>query len=540
MGHAGAERPVFALGGSRLGKRVTAVTARLRRRAFPNHWSFLFGVVSVALFTVLLVTGIALMFFYDPSTAVVRYHGRYPLLRGLEMSQAYESMLHISFDVTGGLLLRQAHHWAALMLPGSLALQLLSTFFTGAFRRPRRWAWVLLVGIFVLALVSGWSGYALPDDTLSGTGLRIVQGVMLGIPIIGTWLTWKLFGGEFPGSIITHMCVIHLVAPAVLAVAIAMRLRMTYRLGPPQFGASGRTDGNIVGIPMWPNAVARMTGLFFITTGVVMLMGATLTVSPVWMYGPSSPSNAFAGSQPDWYTAFLDGALRLVPAGWEVDWLGRTWTLAVLVPLVAIGLFFALLTTYPFLEAWIAADGREHHLLDRPRDTPTRTGLGVAGVTFYGTLWLAGSADVIATHFRVSFEGVIWLLRAVVLLGLPMAYLLTRQICFALQIQDRERLLHGAESGRIVRSPNGGYVESHAWLSVRRWYALTTSTTTSTRHPAPEVRLDKEERAAPIERLRIRLQRRLFDDRPQTIGGSSGTSHASDRGEVAAGSEARR
>jgi ubiquinol-cytochrome c reductase cytochrome b subunit len=471
--HTGTEGPAYALGGTRLGKRVTAVTARLRRRACPNHWSFLFGVVSVALFMVLLVTGIALMVCYDPSTAVVRYHGSYPLLRGLEMSQAYASMLRISFDVTGGLLLRQAHHWAALMLPGSVALQLLSTFFTGAFRRPRQWAWVLLVAIFVLALVSGWSGYALPDDTLSSTGLRIVQGVMLGIPIIGTWLTWKLFGGEFPGSIITHMYVIHLVAPAILAVGMAMRLRLTYRLGPTQFGASGRTEGNIVGVPMWPNAAARMTGLFFITTGVVMLMGATLTVSPVWMYGPSSPSNAFAGSQPDWYTAFLDGALRLVPPGWEIGWLGRTWTLAVLVPLLAIGLFFALMTTYPFLEGWIAADRREHHLLDRPRDTPTRTGLGVAGMTFYATLWLAGSADVIATQFRVSFEGVIWLLRAVVLLGPPLAYLLTRQICFALQIQDRERLLHGAESGRIVQLPNGGYVEPHAWLSARRRYALT-------------------------------------------------------------------
>lgn len=490
MGHAGAERPVYALGGSRLSKRVTALTARLRRRAYPNHWSYFFGLVSVALFTVLLVTGIALMFFYDPSTAVVCYRGSYPLLRGLEMSQAYASMLHISFDVTGGLLLRQTHHWAALMLPGSLALQLLSTFFTGAFRRPRQWAWVLLVGIFVLALVSGWSGYALPDDTLSGTGLRIVQGVMLGIPIIGTWLTWKLFGGEFPGSIITHMYVIHLVAPAILAVGIAMRLRLTYRLGPPQFGGPGRTGGNIVGVPMWPNAVARMTGLFFITAGVVVLTGGTVTVSPVWVYGPSSPSNAFAGSQPDWYTAFLDGALRLVPPGWEVGWLERTWTLAVLVPLVVIGLFFALVTTYPFLEGWIAADRREHHLLDRPRDTPRRTGLGVAGVTFYATLWLAGSADVIATQFRVSVEGVIWLLRGVVLLGPPIAYLLTRQICYALQTQDRERLLHGAESGRIVQLPNGGYVEPHVRLSARRRYALTTTT----QRPPPEVRLNEESR----------------------------------------------
>ena len=96
---------------------------------------------------------------------------------------------------------------------------------------------------------------------------------------------------------------------------------------------------------------ARATGLFFITAGVVVLMAATLTISPVWLYGPSSPGNAYAGSQPDWYTAFLDGALRLVPPGWEISWLGRTWTLAILIPLAAILLFFTLVATYPFSRA---------------------------------------------------------------------------------------------------------------------------------------------------------------------------------------------
>lgn len=243
-----------------------------------------------------------------------------------------------------------------------------------------------------------------------------------------------------------------------------------------------------------------------------MLLGGTATVSPVWAYGPSSPGNAFAGSQPDWYIAFLDGALRLVPSGWEVTWLGRTWTLAVIVPVMMIGLFFGLVTTYPFLEGWIAEDRRAHHLLDRPRDTPARTGLGVAGVTFYLTLWLAGSADVIATQLRVSFEGVIWLLRGVALLGPPIAYLLTRQICHTLRASDRERLLHGVESGRIRQLPNGGYVEPHVRLNARRRYALTT---TATQHSPPVVLPDKGEKVGALERLRIRLQRGLFQDRPE-------------------------
>ena len=447
---------------------VSRLIDQLRHRARPNHWSFLFGVISLACLSVLVVTGFILMLLYDPSSALVRYRGSYPLLRGVEMSRAYASTLSISLDVPGGLLLRQAHHWAALVLPASLLLQLVSTFFTGAFRRPRQWIWVLLFGAYVLVLVSGWSGYGLPDDNLSGTGLRIVQGVTLGIPLIGSWLTWLIFGGEFPGRILEHLYFIHLLAPAVLVMLVAVRLRLTFVQKPPQFAGPGRTEDNIVGLPVWPAAAARATGLFFITAGVVVLMAATLTISPVWLYGPSSSGNAYAGSQPDWYTAFLDGALRLVPPGWEIFWLGRTWTLAILIPLAVILLFFTLVATYPFLEGWISGDRREHHLLDRPRNTPTRTGLGVAGVTFYITLWLAGGADVIATQFRVSFEGLIWFLRGVILLGPPVAYLVARQVCYTLQHADRERLLHGAESGRIVRQPSGGYIEPHQPLSARQ------------------------------------------------------------------------
>lgn len=417
-------------------RRVGPLVEGLRHRACPNHWSFLFGVVALACLVLLVVTGLVLMLFYSPSSAVFRYQGSYPPLRGVAMSRAFESTLHISLDVRGGLLVRQAHHWAALVLPAALILQMLSTFFTGAFRRPRHWSWVLLFGVFTLTLVSGWSGYGLPDDALSGTGLRIVQGVTLGIPLVGTWLTWILFGGEFPGEIIAHLYGVHLVAPAALVVLVALRSRFAYRHRPPQFPGPGRSEDDVVGLPLWPTAAARAAGLFFLTLGLLVLMAATLTISPVWRYGPSSPGNAYANSQPDWYTAFLDGALRLVPPGWEFAWLGRTWTLAVLVPLGIVGLFLALVAAWPFIEGWISGDRREHHLLDRPRDMPARTGIGAAGMTFYGTLWLAASADLVATQFRVSFNGVIWFLRVVLLLGPLLAYALTRRICLGLQASD--------------------------------------------------------------------------------------------------------
>ena len=138
------------------------------------------------------------------------------------MSRGVASTLRLSFDVPGGLLVRQAHHWAALLLPAALLLQLAGAFFTGAFRRPRRRLWVLLVVTSCVVLAAGWSGYALPDDSLSGTGLRIVQGTTLAVPFVGTWLTWALFGGEFPGRIIEHLYVVHLLASAVIIALVVL------------------------------------------------------------------------------------------------------------------------------------------------------------------------------------------------------------------------------------------------------------------------------------------------------------------------------
>ena len=438
---------------------VTRRTGRWRRRVQPTTWSLLWGTVSAGCFVALLITGVILMVFYDASGDLITYGGSYALLRGTAMSRAFASTLWLSFDVPGGLLLRQAHHWAALLLPASLLLQLAGAFFTAAFRRPRRGIWVLTVGAFLVVLVCGWSGYGLPDDNLSGTGLRIVQGTTLAVPFVGTWLTSVLFGGEFPGRIIEHLYLVHLLASAVLLVVVVLRLRLVRRRGPVQLPGPGRTAARVVGLPVWPQSAVRVAGLFSVTLGVITLMAGTLTISPVWRYGPSSPGNAYAGSQPDWYTAFLDGALRLVPPGWEVVVAGRTWTLALLVPLAAIGLFFTLLLLWPYAEERLTDDRTDHQLLERPRDNPVRTGLGAAGISFYGALWAAGSADILATEFAVSFESVLWVLRAVVLAGPVVAYLLAVGVCRALRTTETERGRHGIETGAIVRLPSGGYVE---------------------------------------------------------------------------------
>jgi ubiquinol-cytochrome c reductase cytochrome b subunit len=450
------------------GHRIDDTWAEVRRRRVPTHWTNLFGIITVASLVVVTVTGVLLMFFYTPSSEGAVYAGSYAPLHGATVSQAFASTMRVTFDVPGGVVLRQAHHWAALLLPAAIIVQLVATFFTGAFRRPRRAMWVMLLLALIAALASGWSGYALPDDMLSGTGLRIVEGIVLGIPVIGTWLASVLFGGPFPGRIIENLYPLHIVVfPGALLVLVALRALAAWRHGPSQFPGQGRTPENVVGVALFPTAATRAGGLFLVTTGLLLLISATVTVSPIWLYGPADPGNAGAGSQPDWYTGFLDGALRLVPPGWEVVWLGRTWTLAILAPLAVVGAFFAFVAAYPFLEEWVTGDRGDHHLLDRPRHAPTRTGLGVAGLVFVGVLWAAGGADIIATAFSVSIEHVITALQVALVVGPLLAFTVARRICFGLQRKDAGLLRHGYETGRIVRLRGGEYVEIHQPLDER-------------------------------------------------------------------------
>lgn len=496
---------------SAAGRRFATIRAEFAGRRVALRWSNLFGVVALACVVVLFVTGILLMFWYSPSSQRVEYDGSYAPLYGQQMSAAYASILHLSFQIPGGLLVRQAHHWAALLLPAAITLQLAVTFFTGAFRH-RRGSWLVLFSLFVVALTGGWSGYALPDDMLSGTGLRIFQGILLGIPVAGTWLSWLFFGGEFPGRIIENVYPIHIaVVPVLLLGLLALRARMAHREVPLRYPGE-------VGIPVYPNASIRVGGLFAIVTGVLVLLAATVTVAPVWLFGPSAPGDASAGSQPDWYTGFLDGALRLVPPGWEFVWLGRTWTLAILVPLTVVGVFLIAVALYPFFEQWVRGAGKDDGLLDRPRNEPTRTGLGLAALVFYGSLWGAGSADLVATHFSIALEVVVHSFQALVVIGPVVAFFLTRRVCLALQKKDRTILLHGYETGRIVRLPGGEYIEVHAAVPADRLSSLTGPRTM----PSVVVRPDERGRVGRWSRLRARIARAYFEDRiePRAIGQS--------------------
>ena len=430
------------------------VPERWLRRARADFWSSLFGEIALYTFVVLAATGVYLAVFFDPDMKRVAYHGSYGPLRGVPVSKAYESALHLSFDLRGGLLMRQIHHWAALIFVAAVSLHLLRLFFTGAFRRPRRLTWLIWVTLLPLGMAAGWTGTILPDDMLSGGSLGLLQGVLQSIPVVGTQLTFGLFGGDIPGhQIIPRLYWLHvLLLPAAIAGLFALGRRLARRRGharrpvPPGSGARGSFQGAPV-------------AMFFATCGVLALLAALAQVNPIWLSGPYRPGVTTAGAVPDWYMGFLDGALRIMP-GWELEVAGHTLTLAVLVPaLIVPGAFFALLAAYPLLERRLTGDRGVHLLPDRPRDAATRTAVGAAGITFYGLLWAAAANDQIAYHIGLDLYGVTWFFRAAVFGGPLLAYALTRRICLSLTVREREEAVHGRQTGLVVMTPDGGFNE---------------------------------------------------------------------------------
>jgi ubiquinol-cytochrome c reductase cytochrome b subunit len=490
---------------------ISTAVKELGRKIFPDHWSFLLGEVALYSFVIILLSGTFLTFFFSASMAPVVYDGSYVPLKGVEMSAAMSSSLNISFDIRGGLLMRQVHHWAALLFVASIGLHMLRIYFTGAFRKPRELNWVIGFILFILAMAEGFTGYSLPDDLLSGNGLRIIDGMVKGIPLVGTWISFLLFGGEFPGqAIVGRLYSLHiLLLPAIILALIAMHLLFVVVHKHTQYPGAGRTNKNVVGYPVLPVYAAKAGGFFFIVFGVVMLMASLFTINPIWNYGPYDPSPVSAGTQPDWYIGFADGALRLIPPGLEFVWLDHTWSFNILIPLVSLGLFILVVLIYPFIEAWVTGDKREHHILDRPRNAPTRTAIGAAGVTFYASLWATASSDIIATHFHVTMEGVIHTLQFTTIVGPFIAFFVAKRVCLALQKKDREIVLHGYESGRIVRLPGGEYIEVHQPVDeYERWKLVSYAD-----YKPLMIRPNDQGRITTVQRVRGGLSRWFFEDR---------------------------
>ncbi len=440
-------------------------SAALRRqlnKVFPTHWSFLLGEIALYSFVVLLITGVWLTLFFDPSMAHVTYEGVYQPLRGIQMSRAYETALDISFEVRGGLFVRQVHHWAALLFAASIMVHLARVFFTGAFRRPREANWVIGSLLLILAMFEGYFGYSLPDDLLSGTGLRAAfSSITLGLPLIGTWMHWALFGGDFPGEIIIpRLYALHiLLLPAIMLALIGAHLALVWFQKHTQFPGPGRTENNVVGVRVMPVFAVKGGAFFAVTVGLLGLMGGLLQINPIWVLGPYKPSQISAGSQPDFYMMWTDGLARVWP-DWEFYPWGHTipqsnWVAG------GMGLVFILLIIYPFLEKKFSRDDAHHNLLQRPRDVPTRTAVGSAAIAFYLLLTFMCMNDIIALKFHISLNATTWIGRIGMVLLPAIVYFVAYRWCVGLQRSDRDVLEHGVETGIIKRLPHGAYIELH-------------------------------------------------------------------------------
>jgi ubiquinol-cytochrome c reductase cytochrome b subunit len=444
---------------------VATPLRKLLNKVFPDHWSFLLGEIALFSFIIILLTGTFLTLFFDPSMREVEYEGSYTALRGTEMSSAYATALNLSFDVRGGLLMRQMHHWAALLFMAAIVVHMARVFFTGAFRRPREANWAIGVVLFLLGFLAGFTGYSLPDDGLSGTGLRIASAIMLSIPVVGSWVSASVFGGEFPGElIIGRFYIAHvLLIPGALLALISAHLGLVFKQKHTQWPGPMRTNSNVVGERMFPRYALKQGGFFMIVFGVVAFMAGMFQINPIWIFGPYRAAEVSSASQPDWYVMFMDGLVRLFPA-WEITIpIGEGYVIPPLFwpAVVGLGALMTVPMFYPFIEARWLKDKGSHHLLQRTRDVPERAGVGAMAFSFFIIATISGGNDVIAEKFHISLNAMTWAGRIGLVVIPPLAYYLTVRICLGLQQHDREVLAHGVETGIIRRLPDGRFMEVH-------------------------------------------------------------------------------
>ncbi|SOD58784.1 menaquinol-cytochrome c reductase cytochrome b subunit precursor [Streptomyces zhaozhouensis] len=488
------------------------------RKIFPDHWSFLLGEICLFSFIIVMLTGVYLTLFFVPSMGHVEYTGSFEPMQGVMMSEAYASTLDISFDVRGGLLVRQIHHWAALLFVVGIFMHMMRVFFTGAFRKPREINWLFGFLLLVLALFTGLTGYSLPDDLLSGVGIRFMEGAILAVPVVGTYIQMFLFGGEFPGyDIIPRFFVVHvLLLPGIMLGLVVAHLILIVYHKHTHYAGPGRTNDNVVGMPLLPVYMAKAGGFFFLVFGVITLIAATVTINPVWVLGPYRPDQISTNAQPDWYLGFSEGLVRMMP-GWE--WVipgGYTLNFGLLVPLIVFPGLLTAIALYPFFESWVTKDPREHHIAERPRNNPTRTGFGMAWLTAFGVCMLAGGNDLWAIHFHLSINAITWFCRIGFFVLPVVAFFVTRRICLGLQRRDAEKVLHGRESGIIKRLPHGEFVEVHEPLSQEQLYTLTAHEQQKPLELGPDTDKNGVRRPVnPLERVRARFSKAYFGEQAQ-------------------------
>jgi ubiquinol-cytochrome c reductase cytochrome b subunit len=433
---------------------------RTLRYVFPEHWSFLLGEVALYAFLFLVLSGVYLALFFTPDIGSHEtYAGPFQELSGFSVTPAYESTLRLSSTVPAGLMVRQAHHWAALVFVVAMVAHLARTFFTGAFRKPREVIWMLGVLLLGAGILEGFAGYSLPDDLLSGMGLAIAYGVALSLPLLGGSVGALAWDGQYPGSgvIESRLFILHVfLIPAIMAALIALHLALVARHHHTQFRGPGRREDNTVGNPMWPAYALRSLGLMLMVFAVLVALGGLVQINPVWQWGPYEIDRATNGAQPDWYLGWLIGGLRIMPSV-DVRVFGRTlipnpfWGGALFPTIV-----FAYLLVHPWVEQRLTRNRANHHLLNRPREHPWRTAWGAAFLTWVGLIFFAGSSDRLFYQVGIDYEAQIHVYRVLVFVAPVVAFVATKAACDELR-RSRAMPFRGGPGRRVRRREDGGF-----------------------------------------------------------------------------------
>ena len=411
-------------------------------KIYPDHWSFYLGEFALYFFLVLVGTGIWLTFAFDAGA-----------------QNAYASVLALadrSHPI--GYEIRQIHHWAAVCFVAAILVHMGRIFFTGAFRRPRELNW--MVGLCMLALASftGFTGYSLPNDGLSGTGLRIAYSVALSIPLIGRWAAGVFVGGDdFPTpQLTTHLYTLHVYfLPVMIGALIALHLGMLVYQKHTQFV---RDPAHVVGRRFWPDYALRTLAALGATLAVLALLATFFEINPVGDYGQYRTWIVMNGAVPDWYAAFLEGALRLGPAT-ELRIAGHPIPPVFWPGIVLPSLTFLFLLLWPFIEARVTGDRAPHDVLERTSQVPLRVAVGAALIFEGLLLTIAAGDDQTAATLHVNLETLVWVYRVALLVGPFAVGLLAARIATEMRARTADGAKPAADAVLLVRNAQGGYEE---------------------------------------------------------------------------------
>ncbi|MDG5776904.1 cytochrome bc complex cytochrome b subunit [Haloarculaceae archaeon H-GB2-1] len=398
-------------------------------KAFPAEDSFLLGEVALFCFLTLVLTGMFLGMFFEPSTSDVTYEGSVERFQGEDMPEAFVSVLHITYDIPFGMFIRRLHHWAAHLFVASIGLHMLRVFFTGAYRNPRELNWVVGTGLAALAMGAAYTGYALPFDEFASTATGIGYNLAKSIPILGGVVSKVVFGGEFPSSAtIPRLYFLHvLVIPVLIGVLIAVHMGILMRQKHTEAQREGDVDtqrgivdsdddSRVIGLPAFPNQTAVSAVVFFLTLATLSTLAGFLPVHNVAEYGPNNPAGTPELIMPDWFLMWVYGFLKLLPSWMSFTVAGIHVNTEFIGGIVLPTLVFAAILAWPFV------DFREDpiHFTANPLKRPWQTAVGVAAVVFIMIASIAGMNNIAAKVLGTETGPINALLTVAVFLG-PLA-----------------------------------------------------------------------------------------------------------------------